>query len=120
VVDKFHQWKRTRPVPVLPFMMDNMPFKSRMLQILMNKHHLTQIHIEVEPKLQAKTVRESEFWISDPVFLRLWLPGMGSTLQHLSIVDYKQQAIIHRSSILEILSISCKSLFLQLSCAKYY
>lgn len=109
VVDKFHQWKRTRSHPVLPFMMD-MPFKSRMLQILMNKHHLTQIHIEVEPKLQAKTVRESEFWISDPVFLRLWLNGMGSTLQHLSIVDYKQQAIMHRSSILKILSISCKLL----------
>ena len=87
-------------------------FKTQMVEIL-KMHDLVQLRVEIESKLQAKTVPEDErqrtdFWMSDPWFLMKWLPGMGSTLQHLSIVDYGQQAIMRRSSIVRILSQSCE------------
>ena len=90
-------------------------FKEQFVMIVKNKDSIIQLRIEVEGKLQSKTVPEGErrrtdFWLTDPWFLRQWLPGMGATLQHLCIVDYGQQAIMRRSSIIKILSQSCEYL----------
>ena len=88
-------------------------FKDQLLKILEKKLCLVQLRVEVEPKLQAKTVPEDEkrrtdFWISDPYFLKKWLPSMKLTLEHLCIVDYGQQAIMRRSTIIKILSENCE------------
>jgi hypothetical protein len=88
-------------------------FKDQMVQVLNSKRSLVQFYVEVESKLQAKTVLEDEsrrtdFWISDPHFLRQWLPSLKLTLEHLCIVDYGQQAIMHTSTIIKILSESCE------------
>lgn len=90
-------------------------FKDQMVQILIKKCYIIQLRIEVEPKLQSKTVPEDEkrrtdFWISDPYYLKKWLPAMGSTLEHICLVDYGQQAIMRRSSIIRLLSQICKCL----------
>lgn len=90
-------------------------FQSILEQILKPKVNIVQLRVEVEHNLQAKTVpdderRRTDFWLTDPRFLRQWLPGMGSTLQHLCIVDYGQQDITHRSTIIKTLSESCKQL----------
>ena len=91
-------------------------FKDQVVKIVEPMSEIVQLRIEVEPKLQSKTVPEGErrrtdFWLVDPYFLRLWLPKMGSTLQHLCIVDYGQQAIMRRSSIIKILSKCCEYTF---------
>ena len=91
------------------------PFKERFCNIVKDKHCIVQLRIEVEGKLQSKTVPEGErrrtdFWLTDPWFLRQWLPSMGPTLQHLCIIDYGQQAIMRRSNIIKILSMSCEHL----------
>lgn len=90
-------------------------FKGLIVEILRKKHFIVQLRIEVEAKLQSKSVQDSErrrtdFWLTDSYFLRKWLPRIGSTLQHLCIVDYGQQAIMRRSSIVKILSESCECL----------
>jgi hypothetical protein len=91
-------------------------FKDQLVTILETKHFLVQLRVEVEYKLQAKTVPEDEkrrtdFWISDPYFVRKWLPSVKLTLEHLCIVDYGQQAIMRRSTIIKILSENCEYLF---------
>ncbi|KAG0557192.1 hypothetical protein KC19_11G109000 [Ceratodon purpureus] len=90
-------------------------FKDQMVQILVKKRNLVQLRFEVDSRLQSKAVPEDEkrrtdFWISDPYFVRKWIPAMKSTLEHLCIVDYGQQAIMRRSSIIKILSQYCKRL----------
>ncbi|KAG0601366.1 hypothetical protein M758_11G104800 [Ceratodon purpureus] len=90
-------------------------FKDQLVKILEKKHFLVQLRVEVESKLQAKTVPEDEkrrtdFWISDPYFVKKWIPSMKLTLEHLCIVDYGQQAIMRRSTIIKILSENCKRL----------
>lgn len=91
-------------------------FKDYVVLNLKKKRNLVQLRIEVEPSLQAKSVpddekRRTDFWISDPYFLGKWLPVMKFTLEHLCIVDYGQQAIMRRSSIIQILSEYCEYLF---------
>uniref|UniRef100_A0A7I4DN00 F-box domain-containing protein n=1 Tax=Physcomitrium patens TaxID=3218 RepID=A0A7I4DN00_PHYPA len=81
----------------------------------LEKQKLVQLRLEIEGKLQSKYVSEAErrrtdFWLSDPMHLTRWVPNVKDTLQHLCIVDYGQQAIMRRSSILEILSKNCKKL----------
>lgn len=90
------------------------PFKEQFLKIMKNKDHIVQLRIIVEAKLQSKIVPEgdnhgADFWQTDPWFLKQWLPGMGLSPQHLSIVDYEQQAILRRSSIISA-SMSCEYL----------
>lgn len=90
-------------------------FKDQLVKVLEKMHFLVQLRVEVESKLQAKTVPEDEkrrtdFWISDPYFVKKWLSSMKSTLEHLCIVDYGQQAIMRRSTIIKILSENCKRL----------
>lgn len=89
-------------------------FEEQFLKIMKNKHHIVQLRIIVEAKLQSKIVPEgdnhrADFWQTDPWFLKQWLPGMGLSPQHLSIVDYEQQAILRRSSIISA-SMSCEYL----------
>ena len=111
VLDEYHERLKENVVDVAP----RLNIKDQILQCLKGKIGLQQLHIHVEPKLQAKTVpedrRKTDLWLSDPYFLRKWLPAMKSTLEHLCIVDYGQQAIIRRSSLIKILSQSCKYLF---------
>ncbi|KAG0606186.1 hypothetical protein M758_9G120800 [Ceratodon purpureus] len=90
-------------------------FKQLVVKNLEPKSDIVDLFIGVEPKLQCKVVpqderRRTDFWLVDPWFLRQWLPMMGSTLQHLCIVDYGQQALWRRSSIIKILSKCCKLL----------
>jgi len=86
-----------------------------MVEILKTKVCIEQLRIEVEPKLQAKTVPEGEkrrtdFWLSDPLFVKKWLPEIQSTLEHVCLVDYGQQAIMRRSDIIRVFSKTCKKL----------
>ena len=111
MLDEYHERLKDNVVDVAP----RLNIKDRILQCLKEKIGLQQLHIHVDPKLQAKTVpedrRKTDLWLSDPWFLRQCLPQMRSTLQHLCIVDYGQQAIIRSSSIIKILSQFCKYLF---------
>jgi len=88
-------------------------FRNVVVDFLKGKPLLFQIRIEIEAKLQSKTVPEGErgrtdFWLSDPFHLIRWIPSVRATLQHLCIVDYGQQAIMRRTSILRILSQNCE------------
>jgi len=88
-------------------------FRNVVVDFLKGKPLLLQIRIEIEAKLQSKTVPEGErrrtdFWLSDPFHVIRWIPSVRATLQHLCIVDYGQQAIMRRTSILKILSQNCE------------
>jgi hypothetical protein len=73
---------------------------------LRSKQRLVQLQVEIEPKLQAKSVpaEEQALWLSDMRQLKDWVPSTGRSLQHIRIIDYGQQAIMNQSSILEIFS----------------
>jgi hypothetical protein len=81
-----------------------------MVQDLRRKLFLVQLRIEIDPKLQSKSVpaEEQALLLSNPCQLKKWVPSTGNTLQHLCIIDYGQQAIMKTSSILEILSRNCE------------
>jgi hypothetical protein len=88
-------------------------FRQAVEQDLLTKSRIHQLRIEIETKLQSKSVgaderEHSDFWLSDPVHLNIWVPSLAQTLQHLCIVDYGHQAIVRVSSILKILSQNCK------------
>ncbi len=90
-------------------------FRQAVEQDLLTKSRVQQLRIEIEPKLQSKSVgaderEQSDFWLSDPVHLHIWVPSVAQTLQHLCIVDYGHQAIVRVSPILKILSHYCKFL----------
>jgi hypothetical protein len=92
-------------------------FRQAVERDLQTKVHLLQLRIEIESKLQSKSVsaderEHSDFWLSDPVHLYAWVPSVAQTLQHLCIEDYGHQAIVRVSSILKILSHYCKFLHL--------
>lgn len=88
-------------------------FRDLVIKIVKQKHNLIQLRIEIESKLQSKTVPEKErrrtdHWLTDPHHLNKWIPFVSRTLEHLCIVDYGQQAIMRRTSILKILSNECE------------
>ena len=88
-------------------------FRDVVVDFLREKPFLAQLRIEIESRLQSKTVpvlerRRTDFWLSDPFHLMRWVPSVQATLQHVCIVDYGQQAIIRRTSILKILSQNCE------------
>jgi hypothetical protein len=88
-------------------------FRQAVEQDLLTKSRVQQLRIEIEPKLQSKSVgaderEQSDFWLSDPVHLHIWVPSVAQTLLHLCIVDYGHQAIVRVSPILKILSHYCK------------
>ncbi len=89
------------------------PFRQALEHDLKSKRCLIQLRIEIDPKLQSKSVpaeerRQCDLWLSDPLHLIKWVPSVGKTLQHLCIVDYGIQAIMRKSSILKILSQHCE------------
>jgi hypothetical protein len=89
------------------------PFRQALERDLRSKRCLIQLRIEIDPKLQSKSVpaeerRQCDLWLSDPLHLIKWVPSVGKTLQHLCIVDYGIQAIMRKSSILKILSQHCE------------
>lgn len=91
-------------------------FRDVVVDFLREKPFLLQLRIEIESRLQSKTVpvqerRRTDFWLSDPFHLMRWVPSVQATLQHLCIVDYGQQAIMRRTSILKILSQTCEFWF---------
>lgn len=85
---------------------------------------LVKLHIEVEPKLQEKTVSEDEkqrtdFWFADNHYWYTYDDRWASSLQSLSIVDYGKQSIPWKSNIIYRLGMCCgQFLILQLSTAK--
>jgi hypothetical protein len=81
-----------------------------MAQDLPTKLCLVQLRVEIDPKLQSKSVpaEEQALLLSNPRQLKKWVPSTGNTLRHLCIIDYGQQAIMNQSSILEILSQNCE------------
>ena len=94
-------------------------FRDLVVKVLKDKHSLNQLRIEIEPRLQSKSVpegerRKTDHWLSDPLHLKQWIPSVQNTLQHLCIVDYGQQAIMRRTQILKLLSQNCEWLFLQI------
>jgi hypothetical protein len=89
------------------------PFRQALEHDLKSKRCLIQLRIEIDPKLQSKSVpaeerQQCDLWLSDPEHLKEWVPSVGKTLQHLCIVDYGIQAIMRKSSILKILSQHCE------------
>nr|PNR26045.1 hypothetical protein PHYPA_031186 [Physcomitrium patens] len=65
--------------------------------------------------LQSKEVPDNErsrtdFWMRDPCFVSGWSRHLGAKLQHFCMVDYGKQAVLRKSSILQILSQNCKLL----------
>lgn len=94
-------------------------FRDLVVKVLKGKRCLVQLRIEIEPRLQSKSVpegerRKTDHWLSDPLHLKQWIPSVKDTLQHLCIVDYGQQAIMRRTQILKLLSQNCEWLFLQI------
>jgi hypothetical protein len=92
-------------------------FRQVVEQDLRTKPRIHQLRIEMEPKLLYKSVgaderEHSDFWLSDPDHLHIWVPSVAQTLQHLCIVDYGYQAMFRVSPILKILSHYCKFLHL--------
>ncbi|XP_024393451.1 uncharacterized protein [Physcomitrium patens] len=90
-------------------------FREVVVGFLQKKPNLVQLRIEIEAELQSHPVPETErtrtdFWLSDPQHLKRWVPSVRSTLKHLCIVDYGQQAIVRRTTILAVLSQNCKLL----------
>jgi hypothetical protein len=90
-----------------------MLFREVLERELSAKPRIQQLRVEIEPKLQSKSVTADErqmtdHWLSDPCHLEKWVPSVGLTLQHLCIVDYGQQAIMRQSTILTILSQHCE------------
>jgi hypothetical protein len=88
-------------------------FRDVVVDFLREKRFLLQLRIEIESRLQSKSVpvperRRTDFWLSDPFHLMRWVPSVQATLQHLCIVDYGQQAIMRRTTILKILSQNCE------------
>jgi hypothetical protein len=91
----------------------HMPFREAVEQDLKSKPCIQQLRIEIEPKLQSKSVDVNErqltdHWLSDPHHLQRWVPFVGDTLQHVCIADYGPQAITRQSPILKIFSQNCK------------
>ncbi|KAH8970318.1 hypothetical protein BDL97_02G083100 [Sphagnum fallax] len=87
----------------------HMPFREAVEQGLKSKPCIQQLRIEIEPKLQSKSVDVNErqltdHWLSDPHHLQRWVPFVGDTLQHVCIADYGPQAITRQSPILKIFS----------------
>lgn len=73
------------------------------------------LRIEVDQEMQANLFQKEEihmvdFWLSEPMFVRKWVSACFRTLQHLTVVDYGQQAIMRQSPILRVLSENCKEL----------
>lgn len=88
-------------------------FRDVVVAILENKRYLVQLRIEIDSELQAKAVSDRErirtdHWLSDPIHVMKWIPFVCNTLLHLCLVDYGQQAIMRRTSIIKILSENCK------------
>uniref|UniRef100_A0A7I4C8H5 F-box domain-containing protein n=1 Tax=Physcomitrium patens TaxID=3218 RepID=A0A7I4C8H5_PHYPA len=114
VLNEDHEWARNLVDMSSPNSgLESRNLKDTVVNIIAKKHCIKQLCIEVEPRLQSKEVPENEgqrtdFWMSDPYFVRKWLPRAGATLQHLCIVDYGKQAIMRRSSVLKIISENCK------------
>jgi hypothetical protein len=91
----------------------HMPLREAVEQDLKSKPCIQQLRIEIEPKLQSKSVDVNErqltdHWLSDPHHLQRWVPFVGDTLQHVCIADYGPQAITRQSPILKIFSQNCK------------
>jgi hypothetical protein len=94
---------------------DHVPFKNACLQMLKHADKVEKLRLEIEPEMQANPFQKDEihlvdFWLSEPAFARKWVDLCSRTLQHLSLVDYGQQAIMRQSPILRILSEKCTSL----------
>jgi len=88
-------------------------FRQILPTVLQGSECVAQLRIEVEPKLQSKVVPEAErkctdHWMTDPLFVNKWIRYVQSSIQHLCIVDYGQQAIMRRSSILTVISQTCE------------
>ncbi len=91
------------------------PIKFRRIvpTILRETECVTQLRLEIEPNLQLKVVppserKESDHWLTDPLFVKTWISSIQATLQHLCIVDYNQQAFSRRSNLVTILSETCE------------
>jgi protein required for attachment to host cells len=88
-------------------------FRQILPTVLQGLECVAQLRIEVEPKLQSKVVSEAErkctdHWMTDVLFVNKWIRYVQSSIQHLCIVDYGQQAIMRRSSILTVISQTCE------------
>jgi hypothetical protein len=88
--------------------------KDTVVNIVSTKRYIERLRIEVEPRLQSKEVPENEgqrtdCWMSEPNVVRYWLPRAGATLQQVCIVDYGKQAMIRKSSVLNIVSENCNA-----------
>ncbi len=89
-------------------------FRHLVPEILRKKKCIARLWIEIDSKLQSKKVPDRErvftdHWLTDPLKVNKWIPSVQATLQDLCIVDYGQQAISRPSSLLAILSQTCKS-----------
>jgi hypothetical protein len=90
-------------------------FKSACLNMLTHVNDVERLRIEVDQEMQANQLIKEEihmvdFWLSEPMFVRKWTSACGHSLQHLTLVDYGQQAIMRQTPILRILSETCRSL----------
>lgn len=77
---------------------------------------IEHLKLEIEPEMQANPFQKDEihlkdFWLSEPYFVIAWAQAVGPSLQHLSLVDYGQQAIMCTTPIIRILAETCKFLY---------
>jgi hypothetical protein len=96
-------------------------FRHLVPEILRKTKCIARLWIEIDSKLQSKKVADGErvftdHWLTDPLKVNKWIPSVQATLQDLCIVDYGQQAISRPSSLLAILSQTCKSDLFRHSC----
>lgn len=93
----------------------HVPFKNACLNMLQRLDSVQQLRIEVDQEMQANQLLKEElhmvdFWLSEPMFVSKWVSLCSHSLQHLTLIDYGQQAIMRQSPIVKILSEKCKNL----------
>ncbi|BBN12014.1 hypothetical protein MPTK1_5g16780 [Marchantia polymorpha subsp. ruderalis] len=91
------------------------PFKETLLNVVNNLKCVERLRFEIEDDVQANRFKEdvlekNSLWLSEGPYLEKWLPRVGDTLQHLTLIDYGQQAIFQTTPLLQLLSVHCKQL----------
>ncbi|CAM6059070.1 unnamed protein product [Sphagnum tenellum] len=102
---KYYMEARTGPLV-------RVPFKQAVMNMVQQVKRIEHLKLEIEPEMQANPFQKDEihlkdFWLSEPYFVIAWAQAVGPSLQHLSLVDYGQQAIMCTTPIIRILAETC-------------
>lgn len=112
--DAMHDAAPPPPVPV-PVPVPT-PFKTIVTRTLLDRQRVEGVTLEMEdaiqrqPNNQDQEASKTDMWLTEPSFLRAWLPHVAPSLRRLSITDFVHQAQGQATPILTVLSSTCKEL----------